>query len=173
MKQVKSKITGDIAELDFDSREGTFIVVRYDLHTKKTIKDYYKNLEDLCEDWEDYEEPKYWYMITPNGGVQERRIEDDIHIEDCKEIGNYFETKEEAKQAVEKLKAWKRLRDKMDIRIVADISSLKKYPILCSKEDHIVDKEVDCKILLKDRLSSFDDGKQCANDFKLIFGGEE
>lgn len=29
-----------------------------------------------------------------------------------KEIGNYFETKEEAEKAVEKLKAWKRLKDK-------------------------------------------------------------
>ena len=29
-----------------------------------------------------------------------------------KSIGNYFETEEEAKKAVEKLKAWKRLKDK-------------------------------------------------------------
>jgi hypothetical protein len=29
-----------------------------------------------------------------------------------KAIGNYFETKEEAELAVEKLKAWKRLKDK-------------------------------------------------------------
>ena len=29
-----------------------------------------------------------------------------------KEIGNYFETREEAEKAVEKLKAWKRLKDK-------------------------------------------------------------
>jgi hypothetical protein len=27
-------------------------------------------------------------------------------------LGNYFETKEEAEKAVEKLKAWKRLKDK-------------------------------------------------------------
>ena len=29
-----------------------------------------------------------------------------------KQIGNYFETKEEAELAVEELKAWKRLKDK-------------------------------------------------------------
>jgi hypothetical protein len=29
----------------------------------------------------------------------------------CKEIGNYFDTLEEAEKAVEKLKAWKRLKD--------------------------------------------------------------
>ena len=29
-----------------------------------------------------------------------------------KETGNYFETKEEAEKAVEKLKSWKRLKDK-------------------------------------------------------------
>ena len=33
-------------------------------------------------------------------------------VQKDKEIGNYFETVEEAEQAVEKLKAWKRLRDK-------------------------------------------------------------
>lgn len=48
MKQVKSKVTGIIGELDFDSREGVFIVIYYDLNTKETVKSYYKSLEDLC-----------------------------------------------------------------------------------------------------------------------------
>lgn len=34
-----------------------------------------------------------------------------IRIEKLKEIGNHFETEEEAEKAVEKLKAWKRLRE--------------------------------------------------------------
>jgi hypothetical protein len=34
------------------------------------------------------------------------------HINKLKAIGNYFETKEEVEKAVEKLKAWKRLKDK-------------------------------------------------------------
>lgn len=96
MKQVKSKITGDIGELDFDSREGVFIVVCYDLNTKETVKSYYKSLEDLCEEWCDYEEPKGIKSVD--------NIGNSVHIE--------FGTKEEAKLAVERLRAWKRLKDK-------------------------------------------------------------
>ena len=42
-----------------------------------------------------------------------RRIDASFGVKfDNREIGNYFETKEEAEKAVEKLKAWKRLKDK-------------------------------------------------------------
>ena len=73
------------------------------------------SLAELNEEWEDYEDRKSYYYITSIGetvfrgfalkswnGGDERR----------KEIGNYFETKEEAEKAVEKLKALKRLKDK-------------------------------------------------------------
>ena len=70
-----------------------------------------KNLAELNEEWEDYKEPnKYWYYDTTKNGVEEI-----THLEDKEKdqaIGNYFETKEEAEKAVEKLKAWKRLKDK-------------------------------------------------------------
>ena len=71
------------------------------------------SLKDFNEEWEDYEEPKdYWYIdldgeIQSDGGVYE-----DTTTKGMKEIGNYFETKEEAEKALEKLKAWKRLKDK-------------------------------------------------------------
>ena len=71
------------------------------------------SLKDFNEEWEDYEEPKdYWYIdldgeIQSDGGVYE-----DTTTKGMKEIGNYFETKEEAEKAVEKLKAIKRLKDK-------------------------------------------------------------
>lgn len=74
-----------------------------------------KNVAEMIEaGWEDYEEPKHDYYFIRDGGnidchwyqklgeITERR----------KEIGNYFETEEEAEKAVEKLKAWKRLRGK-------------------------------------------------------------
>ena len=113
MKQVKSKVTGDIGELDFDSREGVFIVVRYDLDTKETVKSYYISLEDLCEDWEDVpKEPKeYWVIDMYSRGAEIVTDKDDAVDKFNKEIGNYFETKEEAEKAVKKLKAWKRLKD--------------------------------------------------------------
>lgn len=62
---------------------------------------------------EDYEEPKKRWYITENGEIREFRIAlINEKPRDYIEIGNYFETKEEAEKAVEKLKAWKRLKDK-------------------------------------------------------------
>lgn len=73
-----------------------------------------KNVAEMMEaGWEDYEEPKfirdYWF-IDSCGGINKQ--EADILGANRREIGNYFETKEEAEKAVEKLKAWKRLREK-------------------------------------------------------------
>jgi hypothetical protein len=73
---------------------------------------YYNNLAELCEKWEDYEEPKTFFTIYYDGTISEFMDGDDEQIRDMKAIGNYFETKEEAEKAVEKLKAWKRLKDK-------------------------------------------------------------
>ena len=77
----------------------------------------YNSLAELNEEWEDYEEPKEYYFIDEFGLVQQEveyyYAENKEAVHDKRlEIGNYFETKEEAKQAVEKLKAWKRLKDK-------------------------------------------------------------
>ena len=79
----------------------------------------YKKLSELNDEWEDYEEPKkYYYYIESacKGGIDKAQIFNCEHCEKIddfnKSIGNYFETKEEAEKAVEKLKAWKRLKDK-------------------------------------------------------------
>ena len=71
-------------------------------------------LAKLNEEWEDYQEPKKHYEILAMGTVMEREdVKDEIfRNQGQREIGNYFETKEEAEKAVEKLKAWKRLKDK-------------------------------------------------------------
>lgn len=72
----------------------------------------YRSLAELTEDWGDYEEPKgIWYV----GELGEPLFADhlcDYDSKHLKKIGNYFETKEEAEKAIEKLKAWKRLKDK-------------------------------------------------------------
>lgn len=68
------------------------------------------SLADLTEEWEDYEEPKEIYYINYKGNIMSACP--DGNWQDEKQIGNYFETKEEAEKAVEKLKAWKRLREK-------------------------------------------------------------
>lgn len=118
MKQVRNRRTGDVGELDFDSKEGVFIVVYYDLNTKEYVKHFYRGINGLSAEWEDYKEPKeYWYIDSAcTGGIDKSKIFDCEHCEKIddfnKSIGNYFLDKKEAKKAVEKLKAWKRLKDK-------------------------------------------------------------
>jgi hypothetical protein len=76
----------------------------------------YPSLAELNEEWEDYKEPKTFWHILSNGGIMEKEISSDElrqeFITDAKQVGNYFETEQEAEKAVEKLKAWKRLKDK-------------------------------------------------------------
>lgn len=73
----------------------------------------YNSLAELNEEWEDYGEPKTFWYIRCSGEVYEDESDASTeHGEKHREIGNYFETKEEAERAVEKLKAWKRLKDK-------------------------------------------------------------
>lgn len=76
----------------------------------------YRNITELNEEWEDLpEEPKVGYIIDP---MEEDYVSADdsgyeeSDIERAKELGIWLETKEEAEQAVEKLKAYKRLKDK-------------------------------------------------------------
>ena len=79
---------------------------------KGTFKFEARSLAELNEEWEDYQEPKgYWY-INCYGEVLHAFYNGNEWNERRKQIGNYFETKEEAERAVEKLKAWKRLKDK-------------------------------------------------------------
>lgn len=68
------------------------------------------SLAELNEDWEDYEEPKWYWYIDDAGVLQiDQVLSSEINMR--KAIGNYFETEGEAEEAVEKLKAYKRLKD--------------------------------------------------------------
>jgi len=132
--KLKNKISGEIKEFAlFDGNE---------LQGGAT-------LESLMNEWEDVEEPKNPYFINWFGEVSELLgYISDREIEKLKEAGNYFETKEEAEKAVEKLKAWKRLKD--------------GGFVFCGKGD--------CLDTIK-----FDYGPAGYNnqDFNLLFGGEE
>lgn len=77
--------------------------------------DYFiSKLDKIQKKWEDYEEPKHkYYFLRDGGNVDYYWYQKLSEITERREqIGNYFETREEAEQAVEKLKAWKRLKDK-------------------------------------------------------------
>lgn len=102
--KVRNKKTGEIQEWDavglIDHNRISDVWVECD------------SIARLNEDWEDYEEPKAYY-IGRCGTIEEFDPTKDVALtEMLKEIGNYFETKEDAEKAVEKLKAWKRLKDK-------------------------------------------------------------
>lgn len=107
----------------------------------------YTTLSGLCEEWQDYEEPiKYWYL-DDNGDVFSC-IADDEFDKPAKEIGNYFETREDAEKAVEKLKAWKRL----------------------SENKYLFGRLVDLVYSLNANSREFD---EYMDDILLLFGGEE
>lgn len=73
--------------------------VKYIDTTSDTIKIHYLD-DDVLRDC----------SIKNLSDIEENESTEDT--KESKEIGNYFETPEEAEQAVEKLKAWKRLKDK-------------------------------------------------------------
>ena len=107
--KLRNKKTGEIGYFCFANWNDPILIIM-DKNGVQLAK--YNSLVELNEEWEDYDEPKgYWYL---SGRGEVRFIEDDgvKFDKDHKEIGNYFETKEEAEKAVEKLKAWKRLKDK-------------------------------------------------------------
>ena len=105
--KLRNKKTGEIIHYTGSQ----MIDVWYDKDNEKLGNIQYSSLAELNEEWEDYEEPEGWWFIdrcyeahATNSTLR--------NIVADKEIGNYFETKEEAEKAVERLRAWKRLRDK-------------------------------------------------------------
>ena len=102
--KVKISKTGEIKAVNHDQ-----VLVHFSDGTTKA----YKSISELSNDLSDYEESKVYDYITDFGAIYEREI--GVFLEDEEErkrIGNYFESYEEAEKAVEKLKAWKRLKDK-------------------------------------------------------------
>ena len=101
--KLKNKKTGEIEEFEDMTRVFKFI----------GNQNTYSSLAEFIDEWEDYEEPKEHYWVIDEDGVLVCRTVGDFTNEGmCKQIGNYFETREEAEKAVERLRAWKRLKDK-------------------------------------------------------------
>ena len=119
---------------------------KYKIMTR-TTKDkintfYFKTLKELNEMFEDYEGPKEYWFVNDIGEVEAIEEDGSEEIEDAKQIGNYFEAKEEAEKAVEKLKAWKRLKDKgfkfaycEEVEGYDDMIRIMAYPGDCDMED--------------------------------------
>ena len=119
----------------------------------------YDSLEDFNNEWEDYEEPKeYFWIASITGNIQSAEIGSGGRFEKYrKEIGNYFETKEEAKKTFEKLKAWKRMKDKGF-----------KFTGFTHKDRGRMDElEIYCQ------LGECPENIEDMEDAHLLFGGEE
>lgn len=159
--KLRNKKTGEIVEpsgitcingrtfVRFNDGEGTF---KFEAHS----------LAELNEEWKDYEEAKgYWY-ITSLGEIVYRgfSLRKWNSGDDCRlEIGNYFEAREEAEQVVEKLKAWKRLRDKGFKFILDGETEMPMFVYSGANGEKCI--------------TSATESKQYREDIKLLFGGEE
>ena len=117
--RLRNKKTGEILNEVRSSMTYKDNIRLYDETSDKYYS--YNSLAELNEEWEDYEELKKYWFIDAFGNIVQNKLTKhrgdtytdmtDLY-ETQKQIGNYFETKEEAEKAVEKLKAWKRLKDK-------------------------------------------------------------
>ena len=95
--KLRNKQTGEIATLTLSSNGEELLLMKNNEMVTRNVK-----LSDL-EEWEDYEEPKgtalRWIILTLENFIENEPDDKWIDLEDCK-------------QMLEKLKAWKRLKDK-------------------------------------------------------------
>lgn len=103
--KLRNKKTGEIGNL-------ITICASTRVFVDKKSDKVYNTLAELTNEWEDCEEAKDFWYINEVGGIVRLKPATRFDFHGNKEIGNYFETLKEAKKAVEKLEAWKRLKDK-------------------------------------------------------------
>lgn len=152
--KLRNKRTGEIGYFCFANWDSPVLIIM-DENGVQLAK--YNSLAELNSEFEDYEEPKkYWYM---DYGGRIKAINDANDEEDVarKEIGNYFDTREEAEQAVKRLRAWKRLKDK-------NFHFLKYSALGCGEIEFSLDFE-----------DMDDEGEigELRYNLDLLFGGEE
>lgn len=155
--KLRNKKTGEIRNVEIMG--DNFLIEAKDYPNDTTIV--IKSLAELNEEWEDYEEPKDHWFIDYDGGIVSFKIRKETATDMLmKAIGNYFETQEKAEKAVEKLRAWKRLRDKG-----FHFECVEEYENLCGNGF-----EIPIRAIMSPE--NYTDIK-VANDLELLFGGEE
>lgn len=141
--KLRNKKTGEIAELHFiEDKEYHFTVSPED----PADMCLYKKLADITEEWEDYEEPKgsalELMILTLTNFIENEPDENKVDLDDCKQL-------------LEKLKAWKRLKDAR-VRFDECRPEYQRFEIYYVMPERDV-KEYD----------------QIFADIYLLFGGEE
>lgn len=147
--KLRNKKTGEIVEFRYLQSDYIAPLVLTTYENDKPEMYTYNSLADLNEEWEDYEEPKVFYIIDLDGEILPSDFQNET-IEKSKKLGNYFNTKEEAEKAVERLHAWKRLKDK-GFRLNA-----------------VVDTFFCIDIFIKGKQY-----EEIKDDLKIVFGDEE
>lgn len=108
--KLRNKKTGEIGELQITEKHCSVVIENCSASCEIEI---YSSLKELNDNWEYYEEMKgYWFINEFGTPTEITHTKENIYDKSRKNFGNCFETKEEAEKTVEKLKAWKRLKDK-------------------------------------------------------------
>ena len=168
--KLRNKKTGEIVDVESighaDSLKGKFgyqVTLSWKIDEHLCTCKTYNSLAELNEEWEDYEEPKEWWFIDCTGSIKhgDGLFTEKSYIEGIKEIGNYFETEEEAEKAVEKLKAWKRLKDN-------------GFKVETYGYDRETVKNGRVNIMIRCSFNEkYGEGSVKLTDLDLLFGGEE
>ena len=157
--KVRNKKTDEIGKNEGEDIEAK----RFCIRSERTGEVYvYDSLKKLNEEWEDYEEPKEFWFVDSGGEVEEATYLTDNDKSSLRSFGNYFETKEEAEKAVEKLKAWKRLKE-LGFRFIGETC------------DYKPDKHFGSVFFETNgyALDVYEDTIELYDDLDLLFGGEE
>ena len=149
--KLRNKKTGEMGIINhFDNQCIVIYPIDENWNAKGDKKYVYHSLAELNKEWEDVpEEPKGFWMINILGIVEHTHGLPENEIEMMKEIGNHFETEEEAEKAVEKLKALTEAKEDglvikgyyynhEDLVILADIGKCNKLTL-----DTLFGKEID------------------------------
>lgn len=160
--KLRDKKTGEIWTL-INRNEGTSAVIWV---TNGSQTQRIESIEELTSRFEDYKEPKAYY-IERCGTIEEFDPTKDVALtEMLKEIGNYFETKEEAEKAVGKLKTWQRLK-KLGFRFIGETCEYKA-------DKHFGSVFYETSGDVSDIVSDiYEDAGEFYDDLDLLFGGEE
>lgn len=158
--KLRNKKTGEIVEL----RKHEQIEVPIEDKDGDWYEDCFDSIAELNGEWEDYvEQTRDYWCIDWDGTLKNIIVlEDGNGVDEWeeakKEIGNHFETREEAVKAVEKLKAWKRLNDN---GIYFSLQHNKNVPL-----PYI-------EIHSKEKRATFKKVSAVADDLFLIFGDKD
>ena len=149
--KLRNKKTGEIGKLHCDMNVSP---AKYGVFEDTDIRGHYweyNTLAKLNEEWEDYEEPKGSALdltiLTLTNFIENEPDEDKVDLDDCKQL-------------LEKLKAWKRLKDK----------GFEFYPV--DRYEALGGNGFDIPITATMPPEAYTD-VGVSKDLDILFGGEE